>query len=172
MCPTLCCRYTDGTLAPEAEWGTLINQSLCDATNRMGTMIRNTMLDKDATCVPPSAQYIRSYYSIGYPLPGYNGMSISSSSISSTASPPSHPHTLSPSLLLHTHRHVPMDRAVRRRTQRILSRHAPRPQRRAEPELGDRCWRALLRVLAIGLEDAFDHVVFEDRSRMDGGDDG
>ena len=67
--------YTDGTLAPEAEWGTLINQSLCDATNRMGTMIRNTMLDKDATCVPPSAQYIRSYYSIGYPLPGYNGTS-------------------------------------------------------------------------------------------------
>ena len=31
------------------------------------------MLPVAATCVPPSARYLRSTYSLGWPLAGYNG---------------------------------------------------------------------------------------------------
>ena len=64
---------TDGVLAPESQWGALINMSLCQEGDMMGTMQKRAMLPVAATCTPPSARYLRSAYTLGWPLAGYSG---------------------------------------------------------------------------------------------------
>ena len=66
--------WRDGILAAEDEWNDLIQERLCGPN----PIMRRMLLPAEATCtadeiVPSTVRYVRSFYSLGWPLLNYTG---------------------------------------------------------------------------------------------------